>query len=224
MLYERSAELLGKRDNDALRPADVSEPVRGLVLHFANELGPMGAHTGNDSVDIIDGEHDATHAQRVHRRIYRSEPDRFGRVELVQLNALSIGSPHHREGGPDILEPDQLPDQGPFDSRFALELEAQFDEERLGGLEIVDNDEDVVHPFERHVLPSLALLLMPRTCRTLHMTLAFTCARKRAQPTAFRSHSLKPNALLIQDRHRRPPAASRHVGVDETSFRSGMST
>src|SRR6266436_3899912 len=49
--------------------------------------------------------------------------------------------------GPDILEPDQSPDQRPFDCRLPLELEAQFDEERLGGLEIVDNDEDVVHPF-----------------------------------------------------------------------------
>src|SRR3989475_10555357 len=72
-----------------------------------------------------------------------------------------IGSPHHREGGPDILEPDQAPDQRPFDCRLALELEAQFDEERLGGFEIVDNDEDVVHPFKRHILPSLASLLMP---------------------------------------------------------------
>ena len=82
-------------------------------------------------------------------------------MELVQLNALPIGSPHHREGGPDILEPDQAPDQRPFDCRLALELEAQFDEERLGGFEIVDNDEDVVHPFKRHILPSLASLLMP---------------------------------------------------------------
>src|SRR5216684_1835078 len=74
---------------------------------------------------------------------------------------MPSGSPHHREGGPDILEPDQAPDQRPFDCRLALELEAQFDEERLGGFEIVDNDEDVVHPFKRHILPSLASLLMP---------------------------------------------------------------
>jgi len=76
-------------------------------------------------------------------------------VELIQLNALPIGSPHHRKGGPDILEPDQSPDQRPFDCRLSLELKAQFDEERLGGLEIVDNDEDVVHPFNRHILPFL---------------------------------------------------------------------
>src|SRR5881275_1662826 len=72
-----------------------------------------------------------------------------------------ISSPHHREGGPDILEPDQAPDRRPFDCGLALELEAQFDEERLDGFEIVDNDEDVVHPLKRHILPSLASLLMP---------------------------------------------------------------
>jgi hypothetical protein len=42
-----------------------------------------------------------------------------------------------------------------------LELEAQFDEESLGGFEVIDNDEDVVHPFKRHILPFLASLLMP---------------------------------------------------------------
>jgi len=64
--------------------------------------------------------------------------------------------------GPDILEPNQAPDQRPFDCRLALELEAQFDEKRLGGFEIVDNDEDVVHPFNRHLLlPCKAVLISP---------------------------------------------------------------
>src|SRR5216117_3879192 len=38
------------------------------------------------------------------------------------------------------LSPIRLPDQMPFDCRLALELEAQFDEEHLGGFQIVDND------------------------------------------------------------------------------------
>src|SRR5262249_31951770 len=59
------------------------------------------------------------------------------------------------------LSPDQSADQRPFDCRLALKLEAQFDEERLGDFEIVDNDEDVVHPLKRHILPLLASLLMP---------------------------------------------------------------
>src|SRR5947207_2108464 len=53
------------------------------------------------------------------------------------------GGPQHREGGPDILEPDQARNQRPFDGLLALEREAQLDEERLGGFEIVDDDEDV---------------------------------------------------------------------------------
>jgi hypothetical protein len=85
----------------------------------------------------------------------------WGGVELVQLNALPIGSSQHREGGPNILESDQAPDRRLFDCRLALGLKAQFDEERLGGFEIVDNDEDVIHPFNRHILPFLASLLMP---------------------------------------------------------------
>src|SRR3954453_4209107 len=85
-------ELLGKTDNDALRPAYVGEAIRVLILHFANEPGPVGEHVRNDSVDVIDGEHDAADAQRVHRCVYRSKPDGGGRVELVQLNALPVGS------------------------------------------------------------------------------------------------------------------------------------
>src|SRR5205814_9436179 len=47
--------------------------------------------------------------------------------------------------------PDQAADQRPFDCRLAFELEAQFDEECLGGFEIVDNDENVIHSLKRHV-------------------------------------------------------------------------
>src|SRR5438309_688916 len=159
---EVSTELLAQSDDDAFRPADIAKPMRILVLHhFAYQLGPVGEQARNDSVDVIDGEHDATDAQRVHRRVHGPKPDRVGRVELVQLNTLPIGSPQHREGGPDILEPDQAPYQRPFDCRLALELEAQFDEERLDGFEIVDNDENVVHPFNRHIFPFIVSLLMP---------------------------------------------------------------
>lgn len=84
---------------------------------------------------------------------------RAGRVKFIQLNARPIRSPHHRQGGPDIPEPGQFPDQGPFDFRFALELQDRFYEERLGGFEIVDHDEDLVHSFSRHISPSPTSLL-----------------------------------------------------------------
>ena len=62
------AELLGEPDDEALGTTDVSEPVRALVLHFANDLSPVSAHVRDDRVDVIDGEHDAAVAQGVHRR------------------------------------------------------------------------------------------------------------------------------------------------------------
>jgi hypothetical protein len=48
-------------------------------------FGPVHAHARDESVDVIDGEHHATEAQRVDR-----------------LNALPVGSPHHGKSGPDI--------------------------------------------------------------------------------------------------------------------------
>ena len=72
------------------------------------------------------------------------------------MGSLPIGSPHHREGGPDILEADQSADQRPFDGCLAFERKPQFDEERLDGLKIVNNDQYVVHPFELHTVPFLA--------------------------------------------------------------------
>src|SRR5688500_16372150 len=90
-------------------------------------------------------------------------------VELVELDAtVTIGRPHHREGGPDILEPDQAADQRPFDGRLAFELEAQLDEERLDGFEIGDDEKNVVHPLDRHggLLGSCEPFLVERIVRT----------------------------------------------------------
>ncbi len=63
----RLADLLGQRDDDALGAADVAEPVFVLVLHyFADESGAVGQQAGKDGLDVINGEHDAPYAQRVH--------------------------------------------------------------------------------------------------------------------------------------------------------------
>ena len=78
----RLADLLGQSDDDAFRPADVAKPIRVLVLHhFAYQLGSVGEQARDDSVDVFDGEHDATDAEGVHRRIRGPKPDRFGRVD-----------------------------------------------------------------------------------------------------------------------------------------------
>ena len=107
-------------------------------------------------------------AQRVDRCVRGSAADRVGRVKFIQLDALAVGRAQHRQRRADILESDQLADVGSFDRRLALELEAKFDEERLHCFEIVDHDEDVVHPFDRHRLPlpfphfAAAQVILPR--------------------------------------------------------------
>jgi hypothetical protein len=60
--------LFGKSDNDALGPADAGKPVSVLVPHLAYEFGPVGAHARDDSVDVIDSEHDATERHREDQR------------------------------------------------------------------------------------------------------------------------------------------------------------
>jgi hypothetical protein len=58
-----STELLGQRDDDALGAADVAEPIAVLVpRHLADEFGAVGAQAGDDVLNVVDGEHDATYA------------------------------------------------------------------------------------------------------------------------------------------------------------------
>lgn len=127
-----ATELLGKPDDDALGPANIGKPIRLPVLHLANEFCAVGLHSRNDSIDAIDGKHDATKTQSVHWRIHRPESDRIRRVEFVQFNSLPIGSPQHREGGSDVSKPYEVPDRRPFNRGLALELEAQLQVEPGG--------------------------------------------------------------------------------------------
>src|ERR1700716_32489 len=135
---EVSAELLAQSDDDAFRPADVAKPIRVLVLdHLAYQLGPVGEQARDDGVDVFNGEHDATDAQRVHRRVHGPKPDRVGRVELVELDAtVAVRGPHKRECGANVLETDQAVDRRSLDLRLAFELQAEFDKERLRSLKV----------------------------------------------------------------------------------------
>ena len=96
---------------------------------------------------IVDREHDAADAQRVHRRVFWLGPHRRRRVELVQLDPpVAIRGPHRGDGGSDAVEPDEAVDRLALDDRLALELQTEFGEERFGSFEVVDDEEDVVHP------------------------------------------------------------------------------
>src|SRR5947208_15528135 len=150
--YHALAELLGKPDNDALGAADVAEPIRVLVLHhFADQFGAVGAQARDDDVDVIDGQRDAADPECVHRNVLGPSSDRFRRVELVQLDpSVAVRSAHQREGSTDVLKADETIYRGAFDGRFALQLHTKLDKERLRSLKVVNHDENVVHPPNRH--------------------------------------------------------------------------
>src|SRR5262245_46065147 len=154
--YHVLAELLGKPDNDALGAADVAEPIRVLVLHhFANQFGAVGAQARDDDVDVIDGEHDAADPKCVHRNVLGPSSDRFRRVELVQLDpSVAVPSAHQRESSTDVLKANETIYRGALDGRLTLQLHTKLEKERLRSLKVVHHDEDVVHPFKRHILPS----------------------------------------------------------------------
>ena len=67
-----SAELLGQGDDDAVRVAEVTEPVAVPVLsQLADELGAMGVQAGEHILNVVAVEHDATYAQRARRCVFR---------------------------------------------------------------------------------------------------------------------------------------------------------
>src|SRR5215831_12818871 len=148
-------EVFGKRNDDALRAADVTEPVHVLILgYFAHELSAMGTQARDHIVNVVDGEHDATYAQRVHWCVLRLGSDRCRRVKFVQLKpTVAIRGPHHRNLASNVLEPDDTVHPTPLDGHLALQLHTKFDKEGLRGLKVLDHDENVVHSFQGHVLP-----------------------------------------------------------------------
>src|SRR5687768_5048825 len=92
-------------------------------------------------------------AQRVHRCVFWRSSDRRWCVVLVQLDsAMPVRGPHHCDLASDAVEPYEPIDRWSLDGRLALQLEAKLLEERDGSGEVVHNDEDVVHPQNRHVL------------------------------------------------------------------------
>src|SRR5262249_19028049 len=149
-------ELLGKPNDDAPGVADVTEPVRVLVLrYFTYKRSAMGTQASEHILDVVDGEHDATYAQRVHWCVLRLGSDRRRRVELVQLEpTVAIGGPHRRNLASNVLEPDDTVHPASLDGHLALQLHAKFDNECLRRLEVLDHDENVVHSLKRHALPS----------------------------------------------------------------------
>jgi len=105
----------------------------------------MRLQAGKNLSDILNGEHDATYTQCVHRRIQLDAGRRWP-LELCQLEStMAVRSPHHCDVTSDTVEADDAVHPLPLDGRFALQLKTEFGKEGDSRLEIVDNDANVVH-------------------------------------------------------------------------------
>jgi hypothetical protein len=72
-------------------------------------------------------------------------------LELRQLDpAVAIRRLQHRDVRAGSLEPDDAVHPIALDRPFALQVEAEREEERGGGREVVDHDADVLHALDRH--------------------------------------------------------------------------
>src|SRR5687767_3364185 len=150
------SELLGKPDHDAFGAAHVREAVRVLVLyHFADQLSSVGEQARDHAVEVIDCEHDAADPKCVHRSVLGPGSNRSRRVEFVQLDpSVAVRSAHQRQSSTDVLKADESIHGRALDGRLALRLESEFEKEGLHGLEVIDDDENVVHSPKRHVFSS----------------------------------------------------------------------
>jgi len=141
---------------DALGTADETEPVHVLVLSdFADEFSAMGTQAREDVIDIVDGEHDAPYAERVHRCVLWLRFDRRRRVELGQLNpTVAVRGPHRRDLALNVLKPNDKVHPASLEWHLALQLHTKLDKKRLRSLKVVDHDKNVVNPLKRHLSSS----------------------------------------------------------------------
>src|SRR5204862_2460118 len=121
-----------------------TQPIAVLILlQLAHEFGTVSAQAPKDVLNVVDGEHDATYAQRVHRCVFRLCGDRRRIVELRQLEpAMAVRGPQHCDVLSDVVKADDTVHPTSLDWRLALELHTNFNKERSSSLEVVDNNED----------------------------------------------------------------------------------
>src|SRR5262245_11160183 len=125
MSFRISAELLGQSDDDALRATDVAQAVLVLVLHqLADEFGGVILQAGKYLLDVFNGEHDATYAERVRRCVSRLRADRHRLVEFHELKAaVAVRGPHHRNVDSGAVESDDTIHPTSLDCHLALQLQ-----------------------------------------------------------------------------------------------------
>ena len=116
-----------------------------------------------------------------------SAPNAAGRVVLGQLQlAVAVRGPHHRDVASDAVESDGAVREEAFDRRLAFQLHAEFGEERDSGVQVVDDDGDVVHPLNSHVSSTYRFRLRLRRRRLP--------PSRRVQSLFLLSHPARPIA------------------------------
>jgi hypothetical protein len=148
----RSAEFLRKSEEKPFRAADVTQPIRVLILnYFAYELRAALPEPFQRLVDVLHREHDAEVAESVHRGVAvirdHRRLDETGQLEP----AVAVRGAHH--GNLDALIAQSSDTSGPFslDRGPPFELETELAKEIDRPSEVIDDDSYVVHPLERHV-------------------------------------------------------------------------
>lgn len=63
---------------------------------------------------------------------------------------MTVRGLDHRDVTADAVESGALVGDEALDLRPALQLHTEFHEERDGGIHVLDDDADVVHPLNRH--------------------------------------------------------------------------
>jgi hypothetical protein len=148
----RSGEFLGESDEKPFRPADVAEPIRVLILDdFPYKLRAAHAEPRKRLVDVVHREHDAEVAESVHRGVAVISNGRRREKAGELKPAVAVRRAHH--GNLDALIAQSRDTSGPwsFDRGAPFQLEAELPKELNRLSKIIDDDTDIVHPFERHL-------------------------------------------------------------------------
>src|SRR6266704_1853672 len=160
--WRRSAEFLGEPDEKAFGPADVAEPIRVFVLDHlaADELRAVLSEPGERLVDVVHSEHDAQVAEGVHRGV-PVIGDHTRREKARELEpAVAVRRAHHGDLDALVAQSSDAPCPLSFHHGSPFELEAELAKELDRRVQVLDDDADVVHPFECHV-PNLQWVVNP---------------------------------------------------------------
>src|SRR5262245_30916492 len=130
MVTRRLAEFLSEPDQQPLGPTDVAESIRILVLdHFADQLRAPRAKSFQRVVDVVDGEHDAQVAKRIHRGVSVILDDGRREIATELEPAMAIRRSHHRDLDVLIAEPGHTPGPFAFDRGASFELQTELAKE-----------------------------------------------------------------------------------------------